>query len=226
MKKIFFCFISLLIALTISAQSGKLIDVVYLRNGSILRGIIIEQIPNETIKLQTADGNIFVYKTSEIEKITKEEQFENKNKSGQKIDYNITKQGFSTMYWYGTEAISKAEFLSALRTNQRAFNQYNNGKTLKNFGYVLYLPSALVVGWELGLLIGRDGNEIEFDNPLLNFSTPAIVIGGVGFAGGLAMVLVGDNKMNKSISILNDSNRDVSLNFNINPSGAVLVFNF
>lgn len=53
-----------------NAQSYK--EVVYLKNGSIINGIVIEQIPNESLKLQTADGSIYVYKMSEVEKITKE----------------------------------------------------------------------------------------------------------------------------------------------------------
>lgn len=72
MKKIAFLVTALLLSVVIYSQQNNLIDVVYLKNGSILRGIIIEQVPNELIKLQTADGNIFVYQTSEIEKITKE----------------------------------------------------------------------------------------------------------------------------------------------------------
>ena len=48
------------------------IDIVYLKNGSIIRGKIIEQIPNQSIKIKTRDGSIFVYKMDEITKITKE----------------------------------------------------------------------------------------------------------------------------------------------------------
>ncbi len=51
----------------------QLIDVVYLKNGSIIKGIIMEQIPNESIKIQTKDGSLFVFKMEEVEKITKEE---------------------------------------------------------------------------------------------------------------------------------------------------------
>lgn len=47
-------------------------EVVYLKNGSIIKGIIIEQIPNQSIKIQTKDNNVFVFKFDEIEKITKE----------------------------------------------------------------------------------------------------------------------------------------------------------
>jgi hypothetical protein len=48
-------------------------DVVYLKNGSIIHGLIIEQIPNQSIKIQTRDGNVFFYKIEEIEKLTKEQ---------------------------------------------------------------------------------------------------------------------------------------------------------
>lgn len=60
-------------------------DVVYLKNGSIIRGVIIEQIPSKSLKIETADKSIFVCQMDEIEKITKEEKVNNKNReSGRK----------------------------------------------------------------------------------------------------------------------------------------------
>jgi len=47
-------------------------ETIYLKNGSVIKGYIIEQIPNLSIRVQTADGSIFVYKTDDIEWITKE----------------------------------------------------------------------------------------------------------------------------------------------------------
>ncbi len=47
-------------------------DVVYLKNDSIIRGMIIERVPNQYLKIQTKDGSVFVYKMIEVEKITKE----------------------------------------------------------------------------------------------------------------------------------------------------------
>ena len=47
-------------------------DVVYLKNGSVVRGIIVEQIPNETLKIRTQGGSEFVFKMSDVLKITKE----------------------------------------------------------------------------------------------------------------------------------------------------------
>ncbi len=72
MRKILFLIFALLVTVFVSAQQNNLIDVVYLKNGSIVRGIIVEQVPNELIKLQTADGSLFVYQTGEIDKIIKE----------------------------------------------------------------------------------------------------------------------------------------------------------
>ena len=72
MKKIY---LSLLILVTIclnaSAQQSYQ-DVVYLKNGSIIRGTIIEQVPNQYLKIETPDRSVFVYQMSEITKMARE----------------------------------------------------------------------------------------------------------------------------------------------------------
>ena len=55
------------------SKPKELQDVVYLKNGSVIRGVIIEQVPNVQVKIRTGDGSIFVYKMEEIDKMTKEE---------------------------------------------------------------------------------------------------------------------------------------------------------
>ena len=47
-------------------------DTVYLKNGSVIKGVVIEQVPNKQIKIETSDGSVFVYGMDEIEKISKE----------------------------------------------------------------------------------------------------------------------------------------------------------
>jgi len=67
-------------------------EVVYLKNGSIIHGVIIEQIPNQSVKIQTKDKNVYVFKIEEIEKITKEER------QGEKRGGNPgTKSGYNSM---------------------------------------------------------------------------------------------------------------------------------
>lgn len=62
----------LLIGACLHCMAQNYTEVVYLKNGSIIRGIIIEQVPNSSLKIQTADGSIFAYSMDEVVKITKE----------------------------------------------------------------------------------------------------------------------------------------------------------
>ena len=56
---------------TAPAFAQQMEDVVHLKNGSIVRGTIIEQIPGGLLKIQTQDGSVFVYIMGEIAKISK-----------------------------------------------------------------------------------------------------------------------------------------------------------
>lgn len=77
MKKI--SLLSLLVFISIFVFSqNNFQDVVFLKNGGIIRGLIIEQTPNVSLKIETSGKNVFVYSIDEIEKITKE-IVENKN---------------------------------------------------------------------------------------------------------------------------------------------------
>ena len=53
------------------AQSGTE-DVVYLKNGSVLRGEIVELIENDHLKIEIAGRNIFAVMMDDVEKITSE----------------------------------------------------------------------------------------------------------------------------------------------------------
>ncbi|MFR9543352.1 MAG: hypothetical protein SNH27_15030 [Rikenellaceae bacterium] len=71
MKHLFSLFAIVLMSITIaSAQQFR--EVIHLNNGSVIKGSIIEQVPNETYKIETSDGSQFVYSWSEVAKITKE----------------------------------------------------------------------------------------------------------------------------------------------------------
>ncbi len=70
--------IKLLLVLLISfisismVEAQSLQEVVYLKNGSIIRGTVIELVPNASLKIKTADGSVFACKMEEVTKITKE----------------------------------------------------------------------------------------------------------------------------------------------------------
>lgn len=65
--------LTLLFYIIVNSFGQNYQEVVYLKNGSIKLGVVIEHIPNQLIKIKTTDGNIFAYNTYEVEKITKEE---------------------------------------------------------------------------------------------------------------------------------------------------------
>ena len=66
MKKVFeICLTLIFISLQLSAQ--KTSDVIYLKNGSIIYGKLIE-VNDSTYKMQTSDGSLFVYSSQEVEK--------------------------------------------------------------------------------------------------------------------------------------------------------------
>lgn len=68
MKKLLLVFFVLIMAAAANAQNLQ--DVVYLTNGSIIRGTLIEQVPN--VKIRATDGSVWVFKQEEIDKITSE----------------------------------------------------------------------------------------------------------------------------------------------------------
>jgi TM2 domain-containing membrane protein YozV len=79
MKRIRYVVAALIVALVLafvlpyhSAAQGQNEDVVYLKNGGVVRGVIIEQVPGVSLKIKTHDGNVFVYAMKDVEKMTKE----------------------------------------------------------------------------------------------------------------------------------------------------------
>ena len=46
-------------------------DIVYMKDGSVLHGIIIEQIPNQSITIETTDRNVYIVQMSNIETMIK-----------------------------------------------------------------------------------------------------------------------------------------------------------
>ena len=72
MKKIWL-FMLLVFGSFAFCMAQEMQEVVYLKNGSVIRGVIIEQIPGKSLKIQTNDGSIFAYEMDEVEKITKEQ---------------------------------------------------------------------------------------------------------------------------------------------------------
>ncbi|TFH05256.1 MAG: hypothetical protein E4H06_01680 [Methanosarcina sp.] len=122
MKKIFALVLFITIGILVLAQQNYQ-DVVYLKNGSIIRGTIIEHVPNKSIKIETADRSVMVYQIEDIEKMTKE-AIQSKDNSSKKYSYK--KSGYLGIVELGYAfGIKKAyDFLNFNVINGYKFNHY------------------------------------------------------------------------------------------------------
>ena len=105
-------------------------DVIYLKNGSIIRGIIIEQVPNKSIKIETADRNVFVFQIDEIEKFTKEPTKLNNNVTKNKTKYQ---SGYVGIVELGYQIGGILDFDQNRSTDRLALNIINGYKINRYF---------------------------------------------------------------------------------------------
>jgi hypothetical protein len=129
MKQLFILFSFLFLSAFCYAQSYNG-DVVYLKNGSAIRGVIIEQVPNQSLKIKTADGSIFVYNISDVEKIAKEE-LEAIEPATKSVYSNVGKKslkGYKAFidlgYTFADESREDANRFEASFSNGYRFNNY------------------------------------------------------------------------------------------------------
>lgn len=84
------CIVLLFSIVSIQAQSQSA-ETVYLKNGSVIKGKVIEMVPGKQIKVKTADGSLFVYTMEEVDRVTKEEGNNNIFKAVQPYEYDVTR---------------------------------------------------------------------------------------------------------------------------------------
>jgi hypothetical protein len=108
-------------------------DVIYLKNGDIAKGIIIENVPNDYVKLETKNGSVITFKYADIKKFTKEKIVKEKIK--QENSKNVP---------------------ASIITNQNVQNSPNN--SMQNFSFVQY--SSISLGY--GNSYGGGGVKFEY----------------------------------------------------------------
>ena len=101
-------------------------DVVHLKNGELIYGLILEIIPGSTIKIQTTDGSIFIYDIDKVEKIVKEYKQESKMKKP--LPSNEIKTGYKGFFsvYKGFGPLSMTE-LNTSHGVQKTPNLYFGG---------------------------------------------------------------------------------------------------
>ncbi|RPI19118.1 MAG: hypothetical protein EHM58_02795 [Ignavibacteriae bacterium] len=123
-------------------------DVVYLKDGSIIHGTIIEQVPNVSVKIKTKDGNVFAYKYEDIQKFTKEEV------KGSLYSYEENTK-------YGNDGFRSGKFLLGLKAGYGDWGSLTYGINFEigvsnNYGIAL---DVAYTSWEEGPYTGSVYNS-------------------------------------------------------------------
>lgn len=151
MKKLLLL-LTLLMGFSIHSIAQNYTEAVYLKNGSIIRGLIIEEVPNSSLKIQTSDGNIFSYTMDEIQKITKElkgnsQRYKVRNNTGNNIE---------------NKSVNKKE---SNRAHNKSYNPTNSLKGYKGFaetGYIFDISDTNSSHVELSTTHGYQFNNYLF----------------------------------------------------------------
>ena len=141
MRTILFCIV-VLCAFMSMALSQERIDVVYLKNGDIRKGTIIENVPNDYIKVETSDGSIFTIKYLDIEKMTREAKqvpIQNQERYSQHTPAGILSRG-------GDFGIMGALWLSGTMERGKYSDVTKETGFLTKIFYDGYLMEKLAVG--------------------------------------------------------------------------------
>jgi hypothetical protein len=171
--------------------------------------MIIEQIPNKSIKIQTKDENVFVCNIDEIIKITKEED-ENQINNHSSIDYSkIKKSGYIN--------ITETNFVFGIGDSYRGYNAYG----IQTINGYLYNPHVSL-GFGVGLFI--DMNEGVAFIPLfadlrVYFLKQKPVIPFLSIDVGYALCRENNNKggalINPSLGIKAYASSKIAINFSL-----------
>jgi len=117
---------------TINAQSVTSEDVVYLKNQWVIRGKLIEQ-NSSSIKIQTHEGNIFVFPMSDVDRIGKEKIWKN---------FNYKKHGFANFTELGPLVAGKTT-IDGVTTAAFSF------QTVNGYKFSQYAMAGIGIGADL-----------------------------------------------------------------------------
>lgn len=135
--KRFVLFISVLLSAgSLLAQST--VETVYLKNGGLVKGEIIEQVPGQSVKVRTKDGNIFVYQMDEVERIMKEQNTVS-NEGHRGLDFNID-LGYNLPTKSGSDGCPTAELSLGKRFSQSFYWGLGAGAYIPTGGGDIQIP--------------------------------------------------------------------------------------
>jgi hypothetical protein len=149
---------------------GEKIDLVHLKNGSIIRGTVVETIPDSLVKITTYDGSLFVFDWADIVKL---ERVETYNEKYQILNYGRQKSvaGWCFLSSWALTAISSVAlsdemflttiipvvgpFITAADTGEKSTHNIREKNWLRLSGIL----QASFVAWYVFELYKEDHSE-------------------------------------------------------------------
>ncbi len=156
-------------------------DVVYLKNGGVMRGTIIEMIPEKSVKLQTSDGNILVFSMSEIDRVAKDVPLT-------EMESQEMRNKIESWYLFFAIGYGSAYYPGQLR---QAVDQLNSTSGVSHIGMSIEIPGVYwplqnnhtIVGGSLNGVADRyeaSGHSIQINQYLLSVSSWHFLTGEIG----------------------------------------------
>lgn len=122
MKKLLLV-LTLLISISTYVSAQIYTEVVYLKNGSVIKGVIVEQIPNVSLKIKTSDGSLIICNMDDVSKITKEERYSRDYRQNSRNTLRGYK-GFVDLGFIGDLSDNDANKMEISTSHGYQFNNY------------------------------------------------------------------------------------------------------
>jgi len=142
-------------------------DVVILKNGSEIHGIIIEQKPNEYIKIQSGE-NIFVYQMDEIELIKKELISDESTNDNEKNNHIKNTEKWYTYWSIGTSTPTfDDDYIKIMEDVSSPFTEVK--LSMDMFSYYRHLNEKTILGFIVNATAHRIEGSFTIDNTIYTY---------------------------------------------------------
>jgi hypothetical protein len=174
MKKLIFTLVCLTFCLAASAQQYQ--DVVYLKNGRVIKGQIMEQIPNVSLRIET-NGESLTLPMTDVEKITKEKVAEKEEV------YDILNPNYKKPELEKFEPVKKETPILEETKPSQPIVQKRSSLLRSESGLKRGLTGFLETGYSLSLFDNDEFSEVVHVNGIVAYRfNPFLALGlGGGF---------------------------------------------
>lgn len=145
MKRLFLLFV--LSAFT-GIILGQSVNELHLKNGSVIKGSILDLDPSGDVKIKTTDAKVYTFSMSEVDYIIQEKSKNTDITVGSNGKKRVIDRHKGNLYWLDTgQTLTSDEYATVLKgdlfdTFYSAQRQFNNGRTLIFTGLVFAVASA------------------------------------------------------------------------------------